>query len=345
YAIAAAFLHTIFREGWHDAAFCQRFVQGLDQLQEAVLPFTPERVARRAGIDAGKLRAAAELFATSKRGGPVTTGTGPSMSPRSNLSEHLIQCIGVVCGRFKRAGDKMPNPDPLQTRTEGYAEVIPPSRMWDSVPPSRIRGAGNRYGEKLTATLAEEILTPGQGQIKALLIDGGNPANSVPEKQKMLGALRALDLTVVIDPHLTTTTEYADYIFSPKMQYERDDIPITLGAPLYLDSWTQFTPAAVPPPADSDIVDDWYVFWSLAKRLGLTLRYGGEPLDMSTVPSTEELLARGLEGTDVSLDELKQSPDFFWQRGEAMIVQPARAEAGGRFSVAPADVVTEMSEV
>ncbi|MDB6062901.1 MAG: nitrate reductase [Verrucomicrobiaceae bacterium] len=345
YAIAAGFLNVIFREGWHDAEFCARFVEGLDALQTAVEPFTPDYVAKRAGIDAGALRAAVELFAVqSKRGGTVT-GTGPNMAPRSNLSEHLIQCITVVCGRFKREGDLMPNHDPLQPPTEWYAEVVAPNRPWENAAPSRIRGVGNLYGEKLTATLADEILTPGQGQIKALIIDGSNPGNSVPEKQKMIKALRALDLLVVIDPHITTTAEQADYIFSPKMQYERDDIPITLGGPLYSDAWTQYSPAVISPPADGDVIDDWYVFWSLAKRLNLPLAVGDVPLNMEQPPTSEQLLELGLRGSTITLDDIKQSPDNFLHWQQPSVVKPARAESTGRFAVAPAEIITEIAEV
>lgn len=345
YAIAAGFLHLIFREGWHDAEFCARFVDGLDALRKAVEPFTPSYVAARSGVDAGALRAAAELFALQTRRTVTVTGTGPDMAPRSNLSEHLIQCIGVVCGRFKRAGDAMPNHDPLMPPMDWHAEVVPPYRPWEVPPPSRIRGVGDLYGEKLTATLADEILSPGAGQIKALIVDGANPGNSVPDKRKMLEALRSLELLVVIDPHMTTTAEQADYIFSPKLQYERDDIPITLGAPLYTDAWTQFAPAAVEPPPDSDVIDDWYVFWSLAKRLKLPLTYAGEPLDMNREPTSEALLALGLRGSTITLDDLKQSRDHFLQWQTPAVVKPARPESTARFAVAPVEIITEIAEV
>ena len=345
YVIAAGFLHQIFREGWHDAEFCAHFVEGLDALRNAVEAFTPDFVSIRAGIDAGKLRAAAELFALQTKRTVTVTGTGPDMAPRSNLSEHLIQCIGVVCGRFKRAGDAMPNHDPLMPPMEWYAEVVPPHRPWEAAAPSRIRGVGDLYGEKLTATLADEILTPGAGQIKALIVDGANPGNSVPGKRKLLEALRSLELLVVIDPHMTTTAEQADYIFSPKLQYERDDIPITLGSPLYTDAWTQFAPAAVDPPAGSDAIDDWYVFWGLAKRLQLPLSYAGEPLDMRREPTSEELLGLGLRGSTITLDDLKQSQDHFLQWRTPAVVKPARTESSARFALAPVEVIAEIAEV
>src|SRR3546814_12573902 len=107
------------------------------------------------------------------------------------------------------------------------SDLVPPFAPWDASPPSRIRGVGNLFGEKPTGTLAEEIMTPGPGQIRALIVDGSNIANSVPDRERMIAALRHLELLVVIDPHLTPTAQLADYVIAPTLQYERADLPIT----------------------------------------------------------------------------------------------------------------------
>jgi anaerobic selenocysteine-containing dehydrogenase len=345
-SIAAGILRIILSEGWHDAEFCERHVAGLQALRRAIDPFTPQYVAARAGIRAEDLVQAARMFSVESRHGTIVTGTGSNMSSHSNLNEHLAQCIGVVCGRFKRPGDRMPNPDLLAPKAEWYAEVVAPTRPWDAVPASRIRGAGNLFGERLTGTLAEEILTPGPGQIKALIVNGANIANSVPDKPRMLEALRSLELLVVIDPHLTATARLAHYIIPPTLQYERADVPITLGFPLYLDAWTQYTPAIVTPPKDSEVLDDWVVFWSLARRLGLRLNYAGVLLDMNERPDPETLLRIGMRNACITLDELKARPNgIAWDPATVSLVQPARPGATGRFTVAPDDVLQEIDEV
>jgi anaerobic selenocysteine-containing dehydrogenase len=240
----------------------------------------------------------------------------------------------------------MPNPDPLVPISEWHAEVVPASRPWDLAPPSRIRGAGNLFGERLTGTLADEILTPGPGQIKALIVNGANIANSVPGKTRMLEALRSLELLVVIDPHLTATARLAHYVIPTTLQYERADIPITLGFPLYLDAWTQYTPAIVEPPQASEVVDDWVVFWSVAKRLGLKLNYAGTPLNMQERPTSESLLCLSMRNASLTLDELKQRPNgIAWNPERISLVQNARPGAVGRFTVAPEDVLQEIASV
>jgi anaerobic selenocysteine-containing dehydrogenase len=345
-SIAAGILRVILSEGWHDAEFCDHHVTGLPALRRAIEPFTPTYVAARAGIRAEDLIRAARMFSLESRHGTIVTGTGPNMAPHSNLAEHLCQCIDVVCGRFKRPGDRMPNPDLLMPKSEWYAEVVPPSRPWERVPPSRIRGAGNLFGERLTGTLADEILTTGPGQIKALIVNGANIANSVPGKERMLEALRSLELLVVIDPQLTATASLAHYVIPTTLQYERADVPITLGFPLYLDAWTQYTPPIVEPPKSAQVVDDWMVFWSLAGRLGLKLRYAGSPLDMQDPPSSEALLRLGMANASVTLDELKRRPNgIWWDPQQINIVKPARPGATDRFTVAPGDVLQEIASV
>src|SRR3546814_14547028 len=107
-------------------------------------------------------------------------------------------------------------------------------------------------------------MTPGPGQIRALIVDGSNIANSVPDRERMIAALRHLELLVVIDPHLTPTAQLADYVIAPTLQYDRADLPITLGMPLHAAASLQSTPAPVTPPSGSDFVYSWYVFLSLS---------------------------------------------------------------------------------
>ena len=75
------------------------------------------------------------------------------------------------------------------------------------------------------------------------------------------------------------------------LQYEREDLMLTLGKPLYPDAWTQHTEAIVEPPAGSDVIDDWRVFFALAQRMSLPLFDGDRPFDLQQAPTSRELLA------------------------------------------------------
>ena len=345
--IAAGLLHIILAEKLHDQDFCEAYAEGLDALERAVAPFTPAYVAKRAGIAADDLIAAARLFAGAGKRGAAYSGTGPDMSPRSNLAEHMIECLNVVCGRFKRAGDIMPNPELLSKERPWFAHVEPPTRSWERKGPGRIRGAGWFFGEKLASTLCDEILTPGQGQVRALIVDGGNPASLLPDKAKAIRALSSLDLLVAIEPFMTNTARLAHYILPPLLPYERADVPTTFeGMSYFADGWAQYTPAIITPPADSELVEGWYVFWAIAKRLGLLLTYGGKPLDMDQPPSNESLIALGLEGSMMPLEEVKRHPSgVAIDPADMPKVQPCAQEVPARFVVMPSDIAEELAIV
>ena len=344
-AILAGLLNIILREGWEDAAFCAEHVgtERMAALRTAVAPYTPDRVGRRAGIAAEELEAAARIFAHDNRRGAAYAATGPCMAPFSNLTQHLVEVLNVVCGRMRRAGD------PLVvdlTSPEGPipAQVYPPTRSWSQVPDSRIRGVGRLGGERLTGTLAEEILTPGEGQVRALFVNGGNPAATVPDQRRMVAALEALDLLVVVDPYMTITARLADYVLPPRMQYERADLPLSIpNYPLQPENWLQFTPAVIGPPMGSDLTEDWYVYWSIARRLGCPITFAGEVLDMATPPTTEDLIALRLKDARVPFETLRALPSGGIFENDAWRVAPS-AGGGALFDVMPIDVLGELEE-
>ena len=345
-AIAGGILRVILEEGWEDKAFCERYVApaSLAALRWSVDPLTEDYVERRAGLKPGQVRAVAEMFARDAKVGSVTVATGPSMAPFSNLTQHLADCINVVCGRFLRAGEPVHRINAMAPRAPVHAEVVPPSRAWEAGGPSRIRGARLLYGERPSGTLSDEILTPGKEQIRALLIDGGDPMTSFPDQDKTERALKSLELLVAIDPWRSPTTRYAHYVLPPFMQYERADLPMSLiGYACWPGGWAQYTPPVVRPPEGADLVHDWFVFWSIAKRLGKTIIYNGiKPLDMETPPKCDDLIELILTGAPVTLDELKAHPSGLDVEIGGERVQPAQPEAG-RFDLMPADVADELA--
>ena len=346
-AIAAGLIRLILAEGWEDGDFCQRYVgeEGMRRLQAAVAPFDPERVETDAGLEPGQLRTVAEMFARDGRCGVAYGSTGPNMTAYSNLAQHMIDLLNVVCGRFPRAGHPVGRSNVQAPRTPFVEQVIPPVRIWENEPPSRIRGVGMLYGERLSGTLADEILMPGKDRIRALIVDGGNPALSLPDQKKTMKALSSLELLVSIDPWITTTSALAHYILPPPMQYERSDISIDMpGFAFWPGSWVQYTPAIVPTPPGSDLADDWYILWSLAKRLGTPIDFAGKgllPFDEEL--DTDDILAHKLRGAQVSLEELKPHPHGVYPELDLGVVEPTPPGGSARFDVMPDDVAGELA--
>ena len=343
--LMAGLIREILARGWHDAEFCSQHVSQLDQLRCSVEPFTLDYTAERAGVPAALIAETARLFAKENNKGCAFSSTGPNMASRSNLAEHLIQALNIVCGRFMRAGDRLRNPGVLNPlwRHPPVAQVIPPMRQFETGPKSRVRGIGAMFGELMSGTLPEEILTPGPGRIRCLLVAGANPAVAMPDQRKTVQALEALDLLVLVEPFRTATTELAHYVIPPKLFYEREDV---LMSPAYEAlfmpvPYQRFCPAIVDPPPGSELVDEWRIYWELARRLGKQIVYGEVPLDMKNPPTTRDLIQILMKESPVTVEELAAMPEGkIFEDLPQVIVQPG--SGSHRFEVMPRDVESDM---
>ena len=345
-ALVAGMLRMILAEGWHDADFCAEHVDGLEPLRDAVAPFTPDHVMRRSGVPQATLRALTEAFAAPVDGrrkrGAAVSGTGPNMAAHSNLAEHLVECLNVLCGRFARAGDQVMNPGVLGPRWPRRAQVRAPTRSWESGWQDE-QGYGLIFGERMTATLPDAILGQGRGRVRGLIVDGGNPVNALAQSDRTAEAFAALDLLVAIEPFMTATARMAHYILPPPMMLERPDIgsreweAYTLQAP-----YAQYSAPVLAPPRGSETIDDWRVFWELARRTGHRLVFDGVALDMDRPPSGEALIAILLRGAAVPAAEIIAAREGRVFEVAPMVVAPAGADAG-RFMVASPDILAELA--
>jgi anaerobic selenocysteine-containing dehydrogenase len=341
--LLAGMLRIIIEEDLYDADFANRFVSGLPELREALRGFSRDVIERRTGLAWEQIEQAARLFALGPRG-MASSGTGPSMAPRPNLSEFLIMSLNTLCGRYNREGEAVANPGVLTGKREFFEQAMWPMPGFRMEPQSRIRGIGNVAGELPTPTLPDEILTPGEGQVKALIVIGGNPALSFPDQEKTERALSALDLLVVVDPFLTATASLADYVVGPALCLERPDTT------LYMDTWypqpfAMYTPALVEPP--DGVIADWEFLWGLARRLGTKVNLVGGPVDMDTLPSSDDLIESISVHSRVPLDEIKRHPSgaVFDPDGGPVRVQPGDPESTGRLLLYPDEIARELDEL
>src|SRR5262249_53881645 len=218
--LLAGMLRVVLDEGLHDRSFAAAHLQGVETLRAAVAPFTPSHVERRTGVPAAQVVAAARLFAAGPRGTAMTC-TGVNMAPRPHVTQHLVLCLNSLCGRFLREGDVLFNPGALLPPRARPAHLDPPRLWWGPGPRWRFRGLG-RFGVEMPINVfADEILTPGPDQIRALVCLGGNPAVAFPDQRRVLEALEALELLVVLDVRMTATARRAHYAVGCKLSLER----------------------------------------------------------------------------------------------------------------------------
>jgi anaerobic selenocysteine-containing dehydrogenase len=312
--VLAGMLQVIMSDARHDAEFVQRYAQGFEELASVVEVFTPEFVEQTSGVPATDVVAAARSFALGPRGCAVG-GTGINMSPHPTLNEYLLLCLNTVCGRYRRAGEPVTNPGVLtggRSLVDGPRGPRPITGKGDAQP--RVRGLQTFYDQMPSAALADEILTGGEGQVRALIVSGGNPLVALPDAQKTRRALESLELLVSLDVRMAQTAAISDYVVGCPMSLEKADA--TLASDLRFPApFAQYTPPVVTPAPG--LVEEWDFFRRLSRAMGtpwdLTGRVGMPiPLDVDEQtddPSTtDELWERLCASAPIPLHEVRAHP-------------------------------------
>jgi anaerobic selenocysteine-containing dehydrogenase len=338
-AIVAALIRVIIDEELYDAEFVEDETTGFDVLWATVAPFTPEVVAERADVQADDLLRIARTFGRARRG-YAAAGTGPNMAASGSLLEYLLLCLDTLCGHRLRAGEKVDSPMTLipKEAQPAKAQAMPPfPPTGPGYPEMRVRGLLHSVSGPPAAALAEEILLPGDGQIRALISVGANPANCVPDQLTLVKALRSLVLLVQTDVRMSTTASLAHYVIAPTIPYESAcSTGMSDLYSLYADDWgfpggyAQYAEKVVDPPTGSDVIEQWRFLFRVAQRMNLQLQLppgllgmGAAPdhpaldLDMSRDPDVEGLFEHIHRGSRVPLEVVKQHP------GGAVFAEPA----------------------
>jgi anaerobic selenocysteine-containing dehydrogenase len=302
--LLAGMVKVILDRNLEDAEYVAAYASGVDALREALRDFDLDYVARRSGVAAELVERAAVMFATAKTGG-AHSGTGMHMASHHNLATQLVMTLNGLCGRYDRPGGLNRNEGPLGRELGDSMGPIP----LPDLPKSRIRGISAYpglfcpYVEQPTNTLTDEILTPGEGQIRALIVNGGNPALVFSEESNTGRALEQLDLLVVNDLFQSATADHADYVMAVKHPFERVDVPKLMDG-TYPFPFGQYTEALIDGP--EECLEEWEIFWELATRLALPLRVGG--LTPERRPSSDELLDALHRHSRVPLSEIRKYP-------------------------------------
>jgi len=322
--LLAGLIHIILADGLQDSDFVAANAVGLDALRKEVSPYTPEFVSAVSDVPMHQLLTAARMYGRGKRGG-VVCSTGPSFSTHSNLTYYLALCLNTLCGRWAREGDIAPNPNVLLPAFQPRAQPFAPYPVV-SDRPMRVHGLMENASGVPTAALADEILLDGEGQIKVLLCLGGNPVLAWPDQKKTEAALSKLELLVVLDYRMTATAQFAHYVVPPPLSLELPGTTQMVESLKYYGvsrgysmPWAQYSPAIADVPVGSDLIEDGAFFFGLAQRMGLQLDWINQrgqgpnlegpsqtiPLDMSHVPTPEEMIDLACNDARVPLGEVK----------------------------------------
>ena len=194
-----------------DLGGLEEYVTGIEQLRTAAMDFPPEVVAEHCGVTAHQIRALARDIAAGPRA-CVYGRIGTSTVRFGTITSWLVDVVNLLTGNLDRPGGAMFPISPIASAPRpprpgrGFS-----TGRWST----RVSGHPEVCSELPTAVLPEEIETPGDGQIRALLTIAGNPVLSAPDGERLSAALDRLDFMVSIDPYLNETTRHADVILPP----------------------------------------------------------------------------------------------------------------------------------
>lgn len=299
-AFLLAMIHVLFRDDLVSPGPLAAFTDGLEEVGEAVRELTPEWAAPLTGIEADNIERIAHDLANAEAG--ICYGRmGVSTQAFGSLCQWAIQVINVATGHLDKPGGSLftrPAMDQVvNTNPGGFARFA-----------SRARGLPEFNYELPAATMADEIRTPGEGQIRLMFTGAGNPVLSTPNGRALDEALEELDFMISVDPALNETTRHADVILPPSSPLEHDHYDIAFHN-LAIRNTARYNPAVFDKP--EGVMHDWEIFSELGERLAARLNL--EPMP-SYPPDrlVDAALRSGPYGDDsewqLSIETLKAHP-------------------------------------
>ncbi|MEK6806167.1 MAG: molybdopterin oxidoreductase family protein [Pseudomonadota bacterium] len=338
-AFLFALLNTLFDENLVKPGRLAEFSDGLDAVRTAIKAFTPERAAVVTGIAAADIRRIARELAAAD-GGVVYGRMGLSTQAFGSLCQWAIQLLNLVTGNLDRRGGALFT-RPAVDLIEGPGSKPGHFNVWQS----RVSGRPEFGSELPVSVLAEEVLTPGEGQIKAMITVAGNPVLSTPNGAQLDRALASLDFMVSFDIYLNETTRHAHVILPPTSALEHDSYDLIFHIFAVRNTARYSTPLF---PKPEGALHDWEIFTELGQRL--SARLGTKP---PAKLRPDQIVDLGLQSGPysaakkhpqaLSLAKLKANPHGI-DLGPLEPSMPARLQtADKRIHAAPSELLADLA--
>lgn len=225
---------------------------GLDDLPALLEGFTPESVSATTGIDPDVTRRIAAEFAAAPTA--VAYGRlGTHAGPFGTIASWLVDVLNLITGNLDRPGGAM------FARGSTERPRTRPFRVgrWTS----RVDSHPEALGELPVTALADEILTPGPGQVRALLTVAGNPLRSTPATGRLTTAIESLELRIAVDPYLNETASRADVVLPPPSALQRSHFDLVFQT-LSIRNVANWSPPTV--ELGPDDMPEWEILTRLA---------------------------------------------------------------------------------
>jgi len=271
--LLAAVAHTLFDEGLVELGPAGRWVSGVAELRPALDRFTPEAVAADCAVPAATIRRLARELAGAPRAA-VYGRIGTCTQEFGTTASWLVDVLNTLTGNLDRRGGAMfprpaagsPNTEGTPGRGRGFR--LAPGRT------TRVRALPAVLGELPVAALAEEIDTPGDGRVRALISVAGNPVASTPHSERLDRALATLDCVVSVDLYRNETSRHAHVILPPPSPLAREHFDVLLYR-LAVRNVANYSPPTLP------LGPDERPEWEILLRLGALAAGEGTDIDVA----------------------------------------------------------------
>jgi anaerobic selenocysteine-containing dehydrogenase len=258
-AFLLALVHTLFAEDLVDLGAAQGLVGGLDDVRQVAQEFAPESVADYCGIPAAEIRRIARDFAAAPSAACYGR-LGTCVQQFGTLASWGCDLVNLLTGNLDRAGGVM-----FTTPAAPIEAALPKGKgftfgRWKS----RVSGQPEVGGMIPSSTMAEEMLTPGDGQVRAMILLMTNPVRSAANSAQLDEAFAGLDFLVAVDFYINETTRHAHLILPTPSPAEQSNYEVGL----YLLSVRNVAKWSWPVTASSpDMPETWEVLSNIAARL------------------------------------------------------------------------------
>lgn len=307
-----AMVHTLFEEKLVNPGQAESWLKDADLLRLASLPYSPEAVSAHTGLEADAIRALARELATTPKAA-IYGRIGTSTQAHGGVATWLIYVLNILTGKLDTSGGVMFTQPAIDLVALG---ALSGQQGHFDRRRSRVRQLPEFGGEFPASTMADEMLTPGEGQIRGFVTIAGNPVLSSPNGGRLEEAFGGLEFMVSVDYYLNETTRHADVILPPTAALERSHYDLIFNL-FSVRNTAKYSEALFEPAADSR--HDWQILLGLAHRLE-KLRHGGR------LPMRSELGWRAFKqlGPDPILDLLLRSGPYGQELGPVRaLAEPA----------------------
>lgn len=268
-----AFLNELIATGGVDEARVREHMSDFEAVKQLVEPWTPERVASVTRMDAAKLREMVKAYREAD-GAALYLSTGVNMGTNGSLAFWLQEVINAVSGNLDKNGGTLVGKGILD-----FAKLGEKTGAMVSKHNSRIGGFATVNDTFPGGIMADEILTPGDQQIRALFVTGGNPLLTMANGARLREAFEKLELLVCLDIFRSDTASLAHYILPSTTPLERPDLPFLFPLLMGMQSrpYLQATEPVIAPPGE--VRDEASIYLSLARAAGTGL-WGSKPFQL-----------------------------------------------------------------